>query len=640
MIRDNAMRVSIAIFILFPLFGYSQKQGNIWYFGNHAGLDFSSGIPVTLNNGQTDSACNGASEGSSVICDSSGALLFYCNGRQIWNKNQQVMPNGDSLLSNPSSTQGSIIIPQPGSSRFFYVFTVDDFDCDALQYGFRYSIVDICLDNGNGDVIAGQKNILLLNTVTEKLTAVRDSNGVDYWVIVHKYFSDAFYAYRLTAAGIVDTVISHVGSFHPADSIGVAEAIGQLKASPNGKKLALVNGNSSNSIAEYFDFNKTTGIVSNWVNIQTNPAYNYYGVSFSPDNSKLYIAGDLNDYGIYQFNLNAGGGNPDSVKASRTEITGIFSNYFGLQLANNGKIYSAHANTYLSVINYPNSLGISCGYVADYINLNGHSANYGLPNFVDSYDYSNSIYSCSVAPPIASFQSSDTVICANDCVNYTDLSTNATSWQWSFIGATDSTSTVQSPQNICYPASGTYNVTLIASNSGGSDSITFTNYISVIPAPPTPVITQHHDTLYCTTNPSYISYQWYIDSTIITTATDTFLVVSKSGNYNVQVTNANGCKTATGINITIGIQNYASDNIISIFPNPANNQLTIHILTSTNWRSVVVSIMNVLGQEVSTQTLQKREDDIIIYIGNLSADIYFVQLTSVKGKWVQKFVKQ
>src|SRR5690606_21331663 len=210
------MKIVIIFIVLFPIFCFGQNQGNIWYFGNNAGLDFNSGSPVVLNDGQTEFVgCPGChSEGTSVISDSAGDLLFYCNGSTIWNRNHQIMLDGDSLLSNNSSTQSSIILPLPGSSRYFYVFTTDDFYFNNLQYGFRYSIVDICLDNGLGGVIKTEKNILLLDNVCEKLTAVRHANGTDYWVIVHKFQSNAFYSFQLSSSGIIDTVISNVGSVH------------------------------------------------------------------------------------------------------------------------------------------------------------------------------------------------------------------------------------------------------------------------------------------------------------------------------------------------------------------------------------------------------------------------------------------
>ena len=388
------------LIVIIPLFCNAQKQSNIWYFGNHAGLDFNSGSPIAITNGQTYSpdSQNSAIEGTAIISDSLGSLLFYTNGNKIWNKNHQVMPNGDSLFSNFSSTQSALIIPQPGSSRYFYVFTTDDYFYDNLQYGFRYSVVDICLDNGLGNIISNRKNIKLLDTVSEKVTAVRHSNNIDYWIIVHKFYSDAFYSYHLSSTGITDTVISHIGSRHPVIWAyqGPGGAIGSLKASPNGQKIAIVNGNTFPSVAEYFDFDKSTGIISNCVNIQTDTVCNYYGVSFSPDNSKLYIASNLNGYNIYQYNLNAGGGNPISVKGSRTIVTNHVQSYFALQLATNGKIYVAHVNPspYLGVINFPNNLGLSCNYIDSAIYLNGKTASFGLPNFIDSYSYTNTIYNC------------------------------------------------------------------------------------------------------------------------------------------------------------------------------------------------------------------------------------------------------
>lgn len=393
-------KIFILLIIFLPLLSIAQKQGNIWYFGADAGLDFNSGIPIPLTNGQTYTSYNScALEGTAIISDSSGALLFYTNGQTIWNKNQQIMLNGDSLLGNYSSTQAALIVPQPGCSRYFYVFTTDDFCNNNLKYGFRYSIVDICLDNGLGAVMLNQKNLKLLDTVCEKITAVRHANGIDYWVIVHKYFSDAFYSYHLSSAGIVDTVISHIGSIHPdtADDQYTGPAIGQLKSSPNGNKLAIVTGNSgnaNNAIAEYFDFDNNTGIISNCVSIKTNPN-NYYGVSFSPDNSKIYITYWLNSgSGVCQFNLNAGDGNADSVIASRTIIINNVYNYWALQLATDGKIYVALSGNYISVINNPNSIGVNCNFVDSAIYLNGKICSFGLPNFIDSYDYSNTIYNC------------------------------------------------------------------------------------------------------------------------------------------------------------------------------------------------------------------------------------------------------
>ncbi len=408
-----------------------QKQGNIWYFGDHAGLDFNNVSPVALTNGETYSPDGTKVEGTAVISDSSGSLLFYTNGMKIWNKNQQVMPNGDNLLGDFSSTQSALIVPQPNSSRYFYVFTTDCFQ-NNLQNGFRYSVVDICLNNGMGDVIPNQKNIKLIDTVSEKLTAVRHANGMDYWIIVHKYYSDAFYSYHLSAAGIVDTVISHIGSRHPniATNQTPDEAIGELKASPNGNKIAIVTGNSAPyAIAEYFNFDKNTGLLSNWVNLQTNTALQqqyYYGVCFSPDNSKLYITSIININDVYQFDLNAGGGNADSVSASITNIaTNNYYYYYGLQLGTDGKIYLARSNTqYLSAINNPNNTGANCNFQDSAIYLNGEICGYGLPNFIDSYDYANTIFKCQEVDVTEENLNEKISISPNPCASQTIIHTD------------------------------------------------------------------------------------------------------------------------------------------------------------------------------------------------------------------------
>ena len=79
----------------------------------------------------------------------------------------------------------------------------------------------------------------------------------------------------------------------------------------------------------------------------------------------------------------------------------------------------------------------------------------------------------------ANFTASSTSICAGQSVTFTDTSTgNPTGWSWSFPGGTPSTSTAQNPV-VTYNTAGTQNVTLIASNSGSTDTELKTAYIVV-----------------------------------------------------------------------------------------------------------------------------------------------------------------
>lgn len=375
-------------------FANAQKQGNIWYFEGHNGMDFNSGTPVQLTNGQIPITAD--IEGTATISDSSGNLLFYATAQNIWNKHNQLMPNGTGLMGGESTTQGVFILPLPASDNIFYVFTLDEMQ-NCFQNGLRYSIVDMCLDSALGDIEPQHKNILLLDSAGEKLACTFHANGTDIWLIVHKYFSDAFYAYLITASGITDTVISHVGSYHPADSTSDCDqAIGQMKISPDGSKIALVNENAfTHSIAELFDFNNNSGIVSNVTNLQPGLTYQYYGVSFSPDNSKLYITSSPSNYELFQYDLSSG--IPSNIIASKTIIYTCNSPINGLQLGPDGKIYVVKCSTnYLDIITYPNDSGTACDYIANGFYLNHGAPPYSLPNFIDNYKYKNGIPNCKI----------------------------------------------------------------------------------------------------------------------------------------------------------------------------------------------------------------------------------------------------
>jgi PKD repeat protein len=90
----------------------------------------------------------------------------------------------------------------------------------------------------------------------------------------------------------------------------------------------------------------------------------------------------------------------------------------------------------------------------------------------------------SVILPTANFSASATMGCDSVCVNFTDQTIgNPTSWLWDFPGAVPSSSAFQNPTNICYYSSGTYTVTLTATNSNGSDSIVRSGLITVTATP-------------------------------------------------------------------------------------------------------------------------------------------------------------
>jgi hypothetical protein len=389
------MRVLLWLVCLcFPLILSAQKQGNIWYFGDQAGLDFNTIPPAPLTNGQTYSPPpNGWNEGTSSICDSTGSLLFYSNGEKVWNREQAVMPNGNNLAGHASAAMAALILPRPGSNRLYYLFCLDALEND-FQNGLSYSVIDMCLDGEKGDILESEKNILVQDQVAEKICGIRHSNGVDYWVIVHGLDNNLFYAYLLTENGLSDPVITPIG---PPDPLGFG---GQLVAAGSGQRIAYSIPTGTEAGKTFLlDFNTSTGNLSNsQILVSGEPVW---GISFSPDESKFYCS-TSNFRNLFQFDLSAG--NINNIIASKTFLVENGpDNFRHHQIGPDGVIYIAIPTApYLSAILEPNNLGLSSTFVQEAADLGGQLGSFGLPAFVAGYQYSNTVAACpitSVAGP-------------------------------------------------------------------------------------------------------------------------------------------------------------------------------------------------------------------------------------------------
>lgn len=86
------------------------------------------------------------------------------------------------------------------------------------------------------------------------------------------------------------------------------------------------------------------------------------------------------------------------------------------------------------------------------------------------------------APLAADFEADTTTTCAGSTVDFTDMSTGATSWSWTFEGGSPSTSTDQHP-SVTYSNPGNFDVSLTVSDGAGSETETKTEYITVLETP-------------------------------------------------------------------------------------------------------------------------------------------------------------
>ncbi len=551
------------------MYVFSQKQANNWFFGDSLGMTFNSVTPTALFGSKMR-----ANEGNSTISDSQGNLLFYTNGVYVWNRNHQLMPNGLGLAGNDMSSQSALIVPHPDSANLYWLFTVD---YAARSFGFRYSLVNMNLDGGLGDITT-TKNILLLTPVAEKLCATRHANGHDIWVTVHQWNTNAFYSYLISGSGISSVpVISTVGAIHTGGANNV-NAVGCMKFSADGSKLALGITYPDRRVG-IFDFNNATGIVSNGIeDINFNAVLGGpYGVEFSPKGRYLYIseADNVNVGRVYQYDLQAA--NPI---ASRT-IIGSDPN-FGisqLQLAPDGKIYAIIFLGYsLHAITAPDSGGLACNFQKDVIIFNNClqcKTTNGLPNFLSSY-FSSDTAQC------ATFSTSITAdkdtICSSDSAQLC-APAGLQSYLWN---------TGVNTRCITTGLAGNYYVTVTDAN--GCQAVSSPLAIAAY-AQPAVSISVSGDTL---TAYNAVTYQWYNNGVAIGGATSGVYIVQQPGSYTVGVTDANGCQSysnpvvLTGVASLTGLQ-------VAIIPNPSTGRFTV---SSGGALIQSLQVFNLLGQQV------------------------------------------
>lgn len=343
---------------------FAQKEANIWYFGNYAGLNFNTNPPTALTNSVMSTY-----EGSSSIADKNGNLLFYTDGITVWNKNHQIMTNGTGLLGHPSSSHSALIIKHPDLDSVYIIFTTSNF---GSSDGACYSIVNMKLSAQLGTVTT--KNIKLVNVSAEKIAAINHANLRDIWIAIPAYGTDSIYTFLVTPSGInLNAVKNRTGSVLKGTNYG------QIKFSNNALKLAFIN--TADSTLGVSDFNNSTGVISN-----TRFIYgftNLYGLEISPNSQYLYISEEWSKK-LSQCYI-------PSLSTNRSIVCGtIDSNtlkpYGQLQLGPDKKIYSAlFGSGYIGVIHEPNNHYSKCDYIRDAIYLNGKNNIFGLPTFFQSF---------------------------------------------------------------------------------------------------------------------------------------------------------------------------------------------------------------------------------------------------------------
>jgi hypothetical protein len=489
--------------ILFAQYPLDHKRDHIWIFGynngfptGHTGgavLDFNFPIPdIYYQPIEANLVFTYAS-----TCDDDGNLLFYTNGQYVSDKTFHIMPGNDSL--NPGAVfngqygfgypilQGAIVLPLPGSQRYYYIIH------NLANYGIigstaiLYSIVDMSLNQNYGDLTEINIPLVTGDTLLDgSFSACRHANGRDWWLLYGSQNKNLFYRGLFDIEGMHLDGIQTIG-----ENLDFVES--QVCFSPDGSKYVIYGWNGEcipdTGPCQYalniYDFDRCTGLLSNpQSHIFEFP--NVYGYcAISPNSRYLYISQSNK---IRQCDLEA-----DDIFGSCeivAELDGFVDNlletwqygpwFNAMQLAPDGKIYiSGGACHYLHTIDNPDEPGTACNVNQHSVQLptiNGYTIG-NFPNFrLGPLDGS----SCDTLGidnlPVAAFQPEADGQIAQE-VTFNDQSTGIiTTWLWDF--GDGGTSMAQSPvYNYALP--GIYTVCLTVSNGTGSDSTCQT--IEVLP---------------------------------------------------------------------------------------------------------------------------------------------------------------
>ena len=381
----------VFFFLLISISINAQREADNWYFGNKAGINFKSPRTNILTDGEMNTPA-----GCSSISDRKGNLLFYTNGETVFNKNHEIMENGDGLATTIENTQTSIIIPKPGSDEHFYIFTTKTTSSTnpIVSEGIFLSEVEITNQYPLGRVL--YKFQAIRDSATEKITAVHHADGKSIWVIVFGPIAriegtpiNTFTVYKIDETGLNAPIVTAQEE--------TTSKIGAMKVSPDGKHVAVADYGNTNIDLYYFN-NETGEIILREKIFTTTALFNpksAYGLEFSQDSKILYYTADvipLSYSSINQFLLE----NPfptDPLFNPKKQLFRSSEVYFGsLQLGSNGKIYvstyvqnenSISSSKQITIIENPEDLNPTINHLSE--DLQTGASFKGLPNFIQSY---------------------------------------------------------------------------------------------------------------------------------------------------------------------------------------------------------------------------------------------------------------
>lgn len=461
----------------------AQKHDNTWLFGKTGWtvgpVGDSLGITeLRFDNADSILAVNREAwfvnfdSAKGVISDSSGALLLFLNGENIYNRFGEVIENGSDLTEannfwGANYNQGNIILPASNGKYFAITCKKDYFGAGAwIVFKNLYSsVVDIHANGGAGKVIQ-RKNIIIEDTVANsKITAVKHANGRDWWLIAPKDDTNGYFLFYCNPDTIQLMGTNFAGSLE-------VNSLGQAVFSPDGTKYARFDDTYVNMPGHLnvLGFDRCSGqFTSIGRDTVQKPSFGG-GLAFSLDSRYLYLT---KPDGVTQYDLTE----PDfwnkEVTVAEIPPPHGYTLHFA-QLGPDGRIYITQDRSVmeLPVINYPHRPANEVGYDPTGLQLLTYS-DYATPNFpwfrLGPVDGSPCDTLGMDNHPLCEWRWAQEIPSLPLEITFTDLTTyEPTYWLWDF--GDGSSSTDRYPFHT-YDSAGMYTVCLVVGNANSSDTL-------------------------------------------------------------------------------------------------------------------------------------------------------------------------
>ncbi|KAA5532389.1 gliding motility-associated C-terminal domain-containing protein [Taibaiella lutea] len=394
---------------VFPVPYYGIDTDAVYYYGiENTGLAHAW---FYYSDGQNDYGIN-------VSDPNTGQLLFVSKNHNCYDRNFNLMPHGFDAIEDWQEftltndfvylrDKVSSIVPFPNNPKRYYYFSSPLIDSRPNYNSVRYSVIDMNLNNGLGDVDASMKDIILWQSQAESVLSLVPipGNNCDLWFILFvSNINDSnvkAITYHIDGSGLNPNPVAVYESPVADLSVIYGNTTVKGKVSPDRKQILFYN--HVNQISK-FSFDAETGIVNGFkilnVDFDGTPKYDYsLDFDFTPD-SRYLICARFENHTI-----------PPKINSTITfyklsDSNAVYSNQYvspGHNPISNGISTSLSLKSYNNRLyfNKPKDTVYLPSITAPYHSLFGTYKNTGLSNIINKPDvpWNESQYNLIDLPP-------------------------------------------------------------------------------------------------------------------------------------------------------------------------------------------------------------------------------------------------